>query len=195
MDEAIHKGVTSTEEELPGGLGVKRRARNLYRRYAVPPLRDVFITDDYTQTAPRLLPVRRRDLAISASCPFLHQTSLPLRRPRPLPTQAHQERLDADVQRHADLERTVESAVGDAWEVRSRGAADPSEADDVSFDGLAFGLRYRGQVRLICCRTVCGVLRRAFPQRGERRRRSGGHGADERRGRRQVDRFAASASS
>lgn len=32
MDDAIHKGVTSNEEYLPGGLQVKRRAKGLYQR-------------------------------------------------------------------------------------------------------------------------------------------------------------------
>ena len=32
MDECIRTGVTSTEERLPGGLEVRRRAPGLYRR-------------------------------------------------------------------------------------------------------------------------------------------------------------------
>ncbi|KAK4702639.1 L-serine dehydratase, partial [Phenoliferia sp. Uapishka_3] len=32
MDQCIHQGVTSTEERLPGRLGVRRRAAGLYRR-------------------------------------------------------------------------------------------------------------------------------------------------------------------
>jgi hypothetical protein len=33
MDECIRKGVTSNEEYLPGRLKVKRRAKNLYKRF------------------------------------------------------------------------------------------------------------------------------------------------------------------
>lgn len=32
MDECIYKGVSSGEETLPGSLGIKRRARHLYKR-------------------------------------------------------------------------------------------------------------------------------------------------------------------
>ena len=35
MDDAIHKGVTSNEEYLPGGLHVNRRAKGLYQRCAL----------------------------------------------------------------------------------------------------------------------------------------------------------------